>query len=399
MSTLDIKYQMFISSTWQDLKEERNNVIETILKHNQFPIGMEMFNADNDAQWKVIKRTIDSSDLYILLIGHRYGSLTKDKKPVSYTEKEFNYAKRKGTMPVLAFIRDRHYPIDIAKVDKEHEKKLDAFIERVKDCGITVDFWTTGDDLAKKISSALSNQINKFNDTENSPYGWVKQSSIKSSGLSMSEMSILNNSNSINQFLEDTAEQFEMVNEDVEKLNFDEKGNCVNERFRTLTCKSDVTHTFMKFKGDKPGSSHVMDVINTSDFKIAKKLPYIICYQDEKILNFCILFGRILKQGETVKFETKAFLANFLSDLIDTGTGYINYKGLKNTTFKSREDILIFPNKKKFENMSVKLVQIFPGKILNQDIMPIINGNKKTFDIKYGMINDDFDIQIEFKLN
>lgn len=51
---MDKKYQIFISSTYEDLKEERSEVVATILKSNHFPIGMEMFSADNVEQWEQI---------------------------------------------------------------------------------------------------------------------------------------------------------------------------------------------------------------------------------------------------------------------------------------------------------------------------------------------------------
>ena len=72
---MEKKYQIFISSTYEDLKEERNAAIRAILTMNQFPIGMEMFCAANEEQWKIIKETIDSSDYCILIIGNRYGSI------------------------------------------------------------------------------------------------------------------------------------------------------------------------------------------------------------------------------------------------------------------------------------------------------------------------------------
>lgn len=83
---IEKKYQIFISSTYEDLKKERQKVIETILKLNHFPIGMEMFNAESQEQWKVIERTIKSSDYYVLIIKKRYGSISKTDK-ISYTEK------------------------------------------------------------------------------------------------------------------------------------------------------------------------------------------------------------------------------------------------------------------------------------------------------------------------
>lgn len=42
------RYQIFISSTYEDLKEERQKVTQAILKLYHFPIGMEMFHADNE---------------------------------------------------------------------------------------------------------------------------------------------------------------------------------------------------------------------------------------------------------------------------------------------------------------------------------------------------------------
>lgn len=49
-----------------------------ILSMYHFPVGMELFGAASDDQWKVIQDTIDSSDYYVLIIAHRYGSLIKD---------------------------------------------------------------------------------------------------------------------------------------------------------------------------------------------------------------------------------------------------------------------------------------------------------------------------------
>lgn len=78
MNIYDLKYQIFISSTYKDLVDTREEVIRVILSLFQIPIGMEMFNADNEEQWVTIQGTIDKSDYYVLIIGHRYGSLTKE---------------------------------------------------------------------------------------------------------------------------------------------------------------------------------------------------------------------------------------------------------------------------------------------------------------------------------
>lgn len=91
----------------------------------QFPIGMEMFSAADEEQWEIIQDTIDSSDYYVLIIGHRYGSVIGEGEyaGISYTEKEFKYALSKG-IPILAFIIDKSVPVTTDKIEDDVEKKL-----------------------------------------------------------------------------------------------------------------------------------------------------------------------------------------------------------------------------------------------------------------------------------
>ncbi|WP_265588473.1 DUF4062 domain-containing protein [Staphylococcus aureus] len=42
MSNTKIKYQIFISSTYLDLIEERQAVVEAVLNSNNIPAGMEL---------------------------------------------------------------------------------------------------------------------------------------------------------------------------------------------------------------------------------------------------------------------------------------------------------------------------------------------------------------------
>ena len=87
-----IKYQIFISSTYEDLKEERDEVIKAVLEMGHIPVGMEMFSAADEEQWKLITRQIDQTDYYVVIVAHRYGSVIGKK---SYTEKEYEYAVKK----------------------------------------------------------------------------------------------------------------------------------------------------------------------------------------------------------------------------------------------------------------------------------------------------------------
>ncbi len=72
---MDKRYQVFVSSTYADLKEERRAVIQTVIELNCIPAGMELFPAADEEQLAFIKRVIDDCDYYLLIIGGRYGSV------------------------------------------------------------------------------------------------------------------------------------------------------------------------------------------------------------------------------------------------------------------------------------------------------------------------------------
>jgi len=95
--TVAVKYQVFVSSTYEDLKAERDQVVKAILEMGHIPVGMEMFSAEDKQQWQIIQRHIESSDYYVVILAHRYGSMEDGR---SFTEKEYDYAIE-CTVPVL----------------------------------------------------------------------------------------------------------------------------------------------------------------------------------------------------------------------------------------------------------------------------------------------------------
>ena len=52
---MDTRYQVFVSSTFADLEEERKNVIQTLMEMNCIPAGMEFFPAIDEEQFEFIK--------------------------------------------------------------------------------------------------------------------------------------------------------------------------------------------------------------------------------------------------------------------------------------------------------------------------------------------------------
>ena len=171
---MDKKYQIFISSTYKDLIPEREKVRDVILSMYQFPIGMEMFSAGDEEQWEIIKETIDSSDYYVLIIGKRYGSVIDEgpDKSISYTEKEYRYAKSIG-LPILAYIKnDEAITADNVDDDAKKIKKLQAFKADVTK-GREVKWFSSIDQLGTEVTLSLHKEM----DRKKRP-GWIRSDAV-----------------------------------------------------------------------------------------------------------------------------------------------------------------------------------------------------------------------------
>jgi len=167
---MDKKYQIFISSTYEDLKNERDQVSKSILEMGHIPVGMEMFSAADEEQWKTIKKQIEESDYYVVIIAQKYGSVMENG--ISYTEREYDYAIEKG-VPVLGFIINEKapWPIEHGEKDARKRKNLIKLKEKVKTR--IVNFWSNQSELTSKVSISLMKTISNTPRT-----GWIKSNEI-----------------------------------------------------------------------------------------------------------------------------------------------------------------------------------------------------------------------------
>lgn len=146
---MDKRYQVFVSSTFKDLVSEREIAVQSLMKLDCFPSGMELFPAADVDQFEFIKTVISDCDYYLLIIGGKYGTITEEG--VSYTEKEYDYANSKN-IPVLAFLHKNpeKLPVESAEVTQDTRDKLDSFRSKVSK-GRLVEFWDNKDQLSSQI--------------------------------------------------------------------------------------------------------------------------------------------------------------------------------------------------------------------------------------------------------
>jgi len=158
----DKKYQVFISSTYSDLIDERRKVLDILLMADCIPAGMEAFVATDIEQFEVIKKVINLCDYYILIIGKRYGSVNLNTG-ISYTEMEYEYAKSKD-IPVLVFAIDDSVILPDEKQDKDPKmiENLNKFREKAMSNRLAT-IWKTSDELTGAIAISIMRAKSEIN--------------------------------------------------------------------------------------------------------------------------------------------------------------------------------------------------------------------------------------------
>jgi hypothetical protein len=201
---LDKKYQIFVSSTFQDLEEERRKVIEQILNLGHIPVGMELFQAGDETQWVYIQKRIVECDYYLVIVAERYGSEGNDGQ--SYTEMEYRFACN-SKIPVAAFLLNedsrRLWPQE--KVEYEKREKLNKFREL---CSTRMcKFWQNGDDLGSKVVTSLWGLFES-----NPRVGWVRGDSVASNEAVDEIASLSKERRSLQEELEKIKKELSSVN-------------------------------------------------------------------------------------------------------------------------------------------------------------------------------------------
>jgi hypothetical protein len=150
--------QIYISSTYEDLKRHREKVYHRLRQMRHDVIAMEDYVATD--QRPVARCLVDvaDSDLYIGIFAWRYGHVPAHSSPeqISITELEFRHAKQEGK-PCFIFLLAEDYPWPPAHIERgEGGRKLEAL--RAEFCArYTVSFFRNEDELAGLVGAAVHN--------------------------------------------------------------------------------------------------------------------------------------------------------------------------------------------------------------------------------------------------
>jgi hypothetical protein len=153
-------FNVFVSSTYRDLKDEREKVIEAVEKVCK-AIGMEKFLPDEKSTLEVCLEHLRKCDIYIGIVGSRYGSIVPENQlkkvegenaknyvGLSFTHYEFRKAGELG-IPRAVFIIN----------EESEDDKVIKFKKEIEDSFVSPSYFSNLDELGEKVESFLREKI------------------------------------------------------------------------------------------------------------------------------------------------------------------------------------------------------------------------------------------------
>lgn len=245
---MDSKLQIFISSTYTDLVHERQAAVEAILKAGHIPAGMELFTAGDRSQWEVIQRWITDADIYMLILGGRYGSIEPDSG-TSYSELEYDFAVGCGK-PHFAVVIDEDALETKVKLsgssvlETDHPDRLKAF--RAKVLSKISSFFSDYKDVKLAVLETVPQLASEYGLS-----GWVRSTEMPDTKALADELSRLH---AVNRKL-------------LEKLN--KQAKALDKKRRTIPWPDEEFAELFKLLED----TQIDLTTSQYDFGIAEKIP------------------------------------------------------------------------------------------------------------------------------
>ncbi|MEM7086116.1 MAG: DUF4062 domain-containing protein [Bacteroidota bacterium] len=168
--------KVYISSTYWDLKDYREAIMEMFQKvslSSQYTlILMEGYVAESGLPpINVCLRDVGNADIYILIMGNKYGSVVQDTSK-SYTEMEYDMAmktfeeRESGTYDIFAFYGQTDTGKNILdNLSELQNPELEAFYSKVRNVHATFGKpFTSPESLCLQILHSLIHRFTVFND-------------------------------------------------------------------------------------------------------------------------------------------------------------------------------------------------------------------------------------------
>lgn len=154
-------FTVFVCSTFSDLSQEREGVLDAIRRLKLQHDSMEFFGARATQPIETCLQEVRASDMLVVIVGHRYGSIVPDLG-ISYSEAEYTEGFRLNK-PCLVYMRDDNVPILPKHMERDPEKLnlLEKWKETIQSRH-TVATFQDGGRLAVQVAADLARTIQEL---------------------------------------------------------------------------------------------------------------------------------------------------------------------------------------------------------------------------------------------
>jgi Domain of unknown function (DUF4062) len=312
------RLQVFVSSTFLDLKDERQAAVKAILEAGHIPAGMELFTSGDESQLEVIKQWIEASDVYLLILGGRYGSL-EEKSNKGYTQIEYEYAMELKK-PLFACVMKEDYLDEkirkderIANKDIYEQNSQEKFKEFKKLVMSKIVFQCSS---FMEIENAVLKKMNEF-ERNTDLIGWIRASESTDSVLLSEEVARLSKENhELREYVNILNNQIQISSPDLmmHGFSFSEILEILN---KSLLSEQDFINDFRKEFSD----------FNIESLDSGRIEGFLIKHlKSGEILNltdFAFIFSDILDKGVTltlgISYELIIFNSPQIKTIFDVG--------------------------------------------------------------------------------
>jgi hypothetical protein len=144
--------RVYVSSTFSDLQDCREQVRLTLRRMDHEDVAMEYYTAEEVRPLDRCLRDVDACDLYICLVAWRYG-FVPDGHQHSITELEYRRAVEAGR-PCLAFLLAEDASWPVSRIEVGAFDKMQAFRQELQRNQVTSTF-TGPEDIGARVAEAV----------------------------------------------------------------------------------------------------------------------------------------------------------------------------------------------------------------------------------------------------